>query len=95
MRSVCQLSPDEYSAWSDKGIVPDRHDHRHIKVSDAWEQTLSGRDHSPYATPIAKWVGPHHIVPLTQWSWRPRPSGRISEMAGSPSLCVLQLVEGG
>jgi hypothetical protein len=53
---------------------------------------------SPYSEPIAKFVGPHHLVLKASWTWRKKISG--PRMMGSTKrhsfgLATMQLVPGG
>jgi hypothetical protein len=91
-RKVCILSTEETKDWTDHGMRPQCHNHRHVRRADALDMAHLG-DFSSYSEPIAKLVGPHHIVMKTAWTWRAKASGR-ARMLGAPVLRTMQLVEG-
>jgi hypothetical protein len=96
-QKVCVLSPDEHDEWIRTGQRPDCHHHRHVRKVDACEMAHHGVV-SPYSEPIAKFVGPHHLVLKASWTWRKKISG--PRMMGSTKrhsfgLATMQLVLGG
>lgn len=96
-QKVCVLSTEDIDAWAHTGVAPSCTGHRHIKRIDACEATHHGVV-TPYSQPIAKWVGPHHVVFSAAWTWRKKVSG--PRMLGSTArhsygLATMQLVSGG
>ncbi len=89
---VCVLSQVEIDQWTVAGIAPSCTDHRHVKLVDAKQMSHHG-DFSPYSEPIARFVGPHHILMNAAWTWQAAASGRWP--VGGPELRTMQLVEGG
>lgn len=68
---VCVLSSLEYEDWRDKNIKPVCSDHKHISEAEArdmvypaWQKTKT-QNHDP----VAKVVGPHHIIITRSFSW--------------------------
>jgi hypothetical protein len=94
---VCILSQEDYDAWLKTGIAPACTGHRHMKRLDAMQAAHHG-DYSPYSQPIARFVGPHHVILKASWTWRKKVSG--PRMLGSTrrksfGLATMQLVAGG
>lgn len=70
-RRVCILSEVEAHDFQFANIPPNCRDHRHTTPRKAREMIREGwmRTESPYFHPIARVVGPHHIVVTYLWSW--------------------------
>ena len=94
-QKVCVLTAEEHDDWIRTGVRPDCHGHRHVRRADAVDMLGHGASH--YSQPIARLVGPHHIVLKSAWNWRKKICG--PPMLGSTKrhafgLATMQLVSG-
>ena len=71
-RKCCVLSPVEAEDWQFNNLKPSCADHRHIPMAEARQMVSQGwtRATSSYFHPIARAIGPHHIVMIATYRWK-------------------------
>ena len=69
MRNICALAGWETKDWLERQIPPNCKKHKHLTKLEAMEMTCRGES-SPYARPIAEWIGPRQVKMLTCFEWK-------------------------